>query len=100
MITIVIFVINAEVVVKKYLEHHLNGFCTDCGNVLILYEKGRSRFVYCSNKTNCDFNISEDNLTKKFSHINMPDEIIGYSSQNYGTNFLSNNDIEDDDLPF
>lgn len=48
-----------------------NGFCPDCGSSLVLYEKYGRRFVYCSRR-DCDFNISEKELPKKFLLTSAP----------------------------
>jgi len=86
---------------EQCAKNHPNGFCPDCGSNLILYEKNRNRFVYCS-KRNCEFKISEDDLTKKFFLPSAPVKKVG-NNPNYSKsyqNYSRSSYVEEDDLPF
>jgi len=82
---------------EQCAKNHPNGFCPDCGNPIILYEKNGNRFVYCS-KRDCDFKISEENLTKKFLLPSAPVKRVGNS--NNSNSYQNYTEPDYDDLPF
>ena len=85
---------------EKHKKSHPNGFCPDCGSPLILYQKGNSRFVYCSGgKNGCDFKYSESSLPKKFTLENAPVKKVG-SNNYYGNRSNSIIEFPDDEIPF
>ena len=87
---------------EQCAKNHPPGLCPDCGNKLILYEKYGNRFVYCC-KRECDFKISEENLTKKFFLPSTPVKKVGENSNSsnkyFNPSYNSSSDDEDD-LPF
>jgi DNA-directed RNA polymerase subunit M/transcription elongation factor TFIIS len=83
---------------EQCAKEHPNGFCPDCGNNLILYEKNKNRFVYCSIR-DCGFKISEHKLPKKFLLPSQPVKRINGNSDDRN-NYSNYSTYDEEDLPF